>query len=250
MRTTSMRRVSGVVVVMTAGILLLPGVASASSNVTATAGAVTMASSPPASVQLHAWVSTTAIQGFFENETTLSTGQAVDTDTPGFVNNVSQLVATTIPAGTCVDSYLLQWDPGGLPPPQTAQADGSVSFDQTILGVEVLDGSLDNSDPLGSSSTSYPTGLNVERGMELIGAAHTNRSGNPDTFTLNSSLTKLTVHMDTGAYFDQVRALVSCGPPANTPEVSKVLIIPVVAGSAFGAVLVWRRLGSRRRRAY
>jgi hypothetical protein len=152
-------------------------------------------------------------------------------------------VGTTISAGTCVDSYLLQWDPGGLPFPTSAQADGSVTFDQQILGVEVLDTSLDASDSLGNPGTSYPTGQNVERGLELIGAAHVNRSGNPDTFTLSASLTQLTVHLDTGAYFDQVRILVSCGPPTNTPEVSSILLLPLGATALFGVVLVWRRFG-------
>jgi hypothetical protein len=237
------RRVVGTVVAVQAAVLLLlSGVASASSTPTATSGSLMVLSSPPASVQLHALVSTTDIQGFFEQETTLSSDQSVDTDTSGLVDNVTQLVAATIPSGTCVDSYLLQWDPGGLPQPQTAQADGSVTFDQQILGVEALDASLDASDPLGPPSTSYPTGLNVERGMELIGASHTNRSGNPDTFTLSGSLHKLTVHMDTGAFFDQVRVLVSCGPGAATPEASEVLALPLSAAGLIGAVVVWRRI--------
>jgi len=239
------RRVVGLfVVVQAVWLLALSSAASATSTPTATSGAVAILSSPPASVQLHALVSTTNIQGFFEQETTLSAAQPVDTDTPGLVNNVTQLVPTTIASGTCVDSYLLQWDPGGLPFPQTAQADGSVTFDQQILGVEALDASLDGSDALGSPSTSYPTGLPaVERGMELIGATHTNRSGNPDTFTLSASLKKLTVHMDTGAYFDQVRVLVGCGgPPANAPEVSTALVLPLSAAFLLGAFVAWRRI--------
>ena len=242
-----MRRVVCTALVVAGAVLLMlpPGVAGASMP-TATSGAVSLLSSPPASVQLHALVSTTAIQGFFEAETTLSSTQPVDTDSAGAVDDVTQLVPTGIASGTCVDSYLLQWDPGGLPQPQTAQADGSVTFDQQILGVEVLDASLDGSDPLGSPTTSYPTGIPAdERGMELIGAAHTNRSGNPDTFTLSGSLRKITVHMDTGAFFDQVRVLVSCGPGAATPEVPAVLALPVSAAVVMGGVLVWRH----RRRA-
>jgi hypothetical protein len=236
-----MRRMVGCAVVTCVALLAVPGMAGASTPI-ATTGAVTILGSPPASVQLHALVSTTAIQGFSEAETVLSSGQPVDTDTPGLVNNVTQLAPATVPSGTCVDSYLLEWDPGGLPQPQTAQADGSVTFDQQILGVEALDASLDASDPLGSPSTSYPTGIpSDERGMELTGAAHTNRSGNPDTFTLSGSLRKLTVHMDTGAYFDQIRVLVGCGPGTGTPEVPAVLALPVTAALVLGGALAWHR---------
>jgi hypothetical protein len=186
-------------------------------------GNTTPIAAPP-SVLEHALVDPTAIFFFFESETLLPAPQAVDDTAAGSFDDYNTFVPGTISKGTCIDSWFLQFDPGGLPPPETAQSDGSVTFDTKILGVEAIDPSLDATDYLGASGTTYPTGIpGSERGMEVLNTptGYMNRSGNPDSFAIDAALTTLSVHMDTGAHFDQFRVFTACNPTVTTVGVRK-----------------------------
>jgi hypothetical protein len=201
-----------IIAATTLGLVVL-GAAAASASPTP-GGSATVIAAPP-SVLEHALVSMTAINVFFESETVLPGAQSVDDSAAGTFDDYDAFSASTIASGTCVDSWFMQFDPGGLPKPLSAQSDGSMTFDTQILGVEALDSSLDATDYLGASGTTYPTGITAsERGMEVLHApsGFVNRSGNPDEFSINAAMTSVSVHMDTGAHFDQFRVLTACNP--------------------------------------
>lgn len=108
---------------------------------------------------------------FAFSETTnviLGADLAVDINAPGLYSSAASLTGGTIAAGTAVDSYLLHFDPnvsGPLFIPQGAF--GTITFDREILGVIVLDATLDASDSVvGNPGTVYPTGV-VGRGLDF-----------------------------------------------------------------------------------
>jgi hypothetical protein len=231
--------VATIVTAVAFSLIVSSGVAWASASPVTTTGAITVLASPPSSVKLHGYVSTTTIPLLFESEQTLAAPLNVDTDSPGLVTASTSLVPTTVASGTCVDSFLLQLDTGG---PSGALA-GSVTFSQKILGVEVLDASLDASDFLGSPTTTYPSHpSNVERGIEL--SDNPLNGGNPDSFSLDSTLTDLTVNLHVETYYDQVRVIVACGGPGNPlPEVSSAIELPIAGVLVGGGFLAfaWRK---------
>ena len=68
-----------------------------------------------------------------------------------------------IPAGTCVSSHYIHYDPNGA-----GAAIGGVEFDAPILGVAVLPGTLDATNVLGWPWTNYPP--DADAGTCLVGA--------------------------------------------------------------------------------
>src|SRR5262252_1010634 len=98
-------------------------------------GNATVIPAPP-SVLEHALTNMTAIYVFFESQAVLPSAQAVDDSAAGTFNDYNSFSPGTIASGTCVDSWFMQFDPGGLPKPLSAQSDGSMTFDTKILGVE------------------------------------------------------------------------------------------------------------------
>jgi hypothetical protein len=217
---------SGVLTVGAVAFIVSAGSASGS----ATFGGNATLIAAPASVQEHVLTDPNKIFVFFESEHILSASQTVDQAAPGSFDDYNLMTASSVPAGTCVDSWLMQFDPGGLPFPNTAQSDGSVTFDTKILGMDVLDNSLDATDAsFGSPTTTYPTGT-LERGLEVLNApsGFTNRSGNPDSFSIDTLGTTAGVHMDTGAHFDQVRVFTQC-----VPTVSHVIAHKAIVGATY-----------------
>lgn len=164
----------------------------------------------------------------YESEQSLSSPQAVDTASPNAYDDAtmfdggsnSSVPAASIPSGTCVDSWFLNWDPGS--PVSSLQVDGSVTFQTQILGVDALDGSLDATDAtFGNPRSTYPTGA-AGRGLEVLNApsGKSNSSGNPDSFSIDSTSTQLTVHGDADSSdWDQMRVFTACVPTTSTVNI-------------------------------
>jgi hypothetical protein len=129
-----------------------------------TTGDVTQVAPPP-SLELDAFVSNTTIWLIEEAGVVLATDLAVDLTLPGTYNDPAQITPGIIPAGTVVRSYITHFD--SIDTQLVLNRSGSITFDTDILGVMILDATLDASDPVvGLASVVYPTGL-VFRGTEI-----------------------------------------------------------------------------------
>jgi uncharacterized repeat protein (TIGR01451 family) len=163
--------------------------------------------SPPASVKLDKLTSNRCIRLFDERQdvTVGSGGLKVDISTAGTFDETKDLTPFTIAAGTVVDSHLLHADNVGS---ATVRLSGSVTFDADIIGVIVLDRSLDDTDSLGGSATAYPRRLNL-RGYELTGPP--SRGG--DAITISADRRTITVNPAFSSVLDQIRVITANGPP-------------------------------------
>lgn len=184
---------------------VLAGLASpAHATITATAGQTVKIAAPP-SVAPGALESNTQIFAFDERQSvTLKSPLAVDVTQPGRVHSDSDLTPGTIPAGTRVSSHFLHADPVGSPAPQGSPVwNGTATFDNTIVGIVVLDSTLDNSDGLGAVGTIYPTGY-ATRGLEFNGTVY--------DFVLSNDMKTITVGF-AAHLLDEVR-VITAAPPA------------------------------------
>ena len=86
------------------------------------------------------------------------------TNPPTELRSEDDLKPGKIPAGTCVSSHYLHFDPSGA-----ANATGGVVFDGPILGVAVMPDTLDATNPLGWPWTSYPA--DADAGTCLVGTS-------------------------------------------------------------------------------
>ena len=130
----------------------------------------------------------------------VKTGFEVDVTAPGFVDEESELSSSHISPPITVDTYLLHFDPLDDGP---AMSSGSVTFDVEIIGVIVLQSSLNDSDSiLGNSMVLYPSDSNeTNRGLELRGTDPTG-----DAFCLSSDFRTLTIErLSATGWVDQVR---------------------------------------------
>jgi hypothetical protein len=161
--------------------------------------------SPPVSVNLNKLTSNTCVRLFDElQDLTLGRSLKVDISKPGTYDQPRDLTPVWIPAGTSVDSHLLHADNIGRAAVRLA---GSVTFDADIIGVIVLDRSLDRSDYLGSPTTSYPTELE-DRGLELAGPL----ANGGDLVTISADRRTLTFNVRFSSALDQIRVLTANGP--------------------------------------
>ena len=186
-----------------------PPVPSAQAAIKATAGAVVKVSPPP-SVMHEAYTSNTEIRAFDEQ-------QDFVTPIPIVVDLAPPGSATTIPAGTCVESHYLHFD--NVRATTLVRLRGSVTFDADVLGVIVTDARLSSTDAtLGVTGTAYPTGLPA-RGAETTWPVASER----DFVTIAPNGRTVSVDLAVSGVIDNVRVITECGigPPANlvlTPE--------------------------------
>jgi hypothetical protein len=159
-------------------------------------------SSPPPSVQPGDLESKSAIFAFQERQmVTLSTNTNVDITRPGTYSNFGSLSPGAIPAGTVVDSYFIHSSTLANAP-NGVRLKGFVTFAQPILGLLVLDNSLNNTDGiLGSAGTLYPTGT-LHRGFENDG----------DSLTLSADKRTVFIAIAVAEPGDQLRVLTSASP--------------------------------------
>jgi hypothetical protein len=147
-------------------VLLGLGAASgARADIIHTTGAIDPVNPPTKVLDL---MSNNRIYVFPEGSVALANKLHVDITKMGDYQKKADLTPGDIPANTKVDSFFLHFFP---PPDQglgTVERSGSITFNRDILGVIVLDGSLDASDPvLGVARTTYPTNV-LGRGLELV----------------------------------------------------------------------------------
>jgi hypothetical protein len=103
---------------------------------------------------------------FFQEQTTLTLPDdlTVELTEPGTYNRPEQLNPQVIPAGTLVNSYLVNLDPVG---DNEINLEGSIKFQNKILGIIASPSQLDETDEiLGNPETAYPNS-NSDRGLEL-----------------------------------------------------------------------------------
>jgi len=119
--------------------------------------------------------------------------------TGGIFDSEDDLTSGTIPAGTHINSHLVHFDPIGS---NTVTLEGSITFDQKIIGVILKLDSLQNSDFLGFADTFDNDGL---RGLEW----------GYDSFVISDDLKTLSMHLYTNVQLDNIRILTEVPIPST-----------------------------------
>jgi len=138
-----------------------------------------------------------------QQNVTLAADLEVDATQPGLYDENSDLIQAVIPAGVKVNSHYVHSDQEGLSGPDL---NGSVTFENMILGVIVNDGNLHASDTLGAPNTQYP-GFLSDRGPEL-GILSS------DWFSISPDRRTVTMHANTGLGVDDWRVVTTAPIPA------------------------------------
>ncbi len=214
------RLVAGAVAVMA---VLAGGAQLVRADIDTTLQSMVAVPAPPA-VLLGAQETATDILVFEESQgAALTTPITVDAAVPGEYRSNAELAPVTLPIGTVVCSHLIHFDPLASDSKATK---GKVTFDWDVVGVIVLDATLDASDAeLGAAGTTYPaSGSLKDRGLEL---------GNPrDRVTLDPAMRMVAVSVEASTVLDQVRVLTACPPPPVY-----VYTVKVVCGQASSLLL-------------
>jgi len=183
------------------GLLAAAGLAtSAGATIGSTSGQMTLISPPP-SVGIGALQSNTTMYAFNEQQCVrTSVDLPVDITVPGTYDDLSDLTPGVIPAGTLVSSHFVNADKVGIQPPPI-QLEGSIVTDADILGIAIVQRSLNLTDVLGAPGTVYPTG-EFGRGLNL---------DEQNDFVIEQ-LDKRTVvvHSQVRIHTDQVRVITRC----------------------------------------
>src|SRR5438552_16972714 len=144
-------------------IVAIAAAPTASAEVTGTTGNIVQVTAPTSvrMTQNGGASSSTDIIAFNERRAELvPSGVSVDINLSGTYDKDHQTLNSRSIQGTTVDSYLLHWQrPAPIPAPTDFQIlTGSITFDSDIVGLQVLEGTLDAGDPsLGAFGTTYPT---------------------------------------------------------------------------------------------
>lgn len=157
----------------------------------------------------------------------------IDASGTGLYDASNLLSPSFIPKNTKVDSWILHSDPVGVITSwdNSLVLGGGVTFERKILGVMVLDGSLDASDAeVGHAGTVYSIGDN--RGLELDLYCPILKY---DAFTISADQHSISMIMHTDRKSDEIRVITEALGPVPAPG---------AAGLLAGAGL----LTSRRRR--
>lgn len=180
---------------------------------------------PPASVVHGAVESDTHALGFFERgAVTLAGAVQVDATAPGTYTSDASLTGGSVEAGQKVRSFFVHFDPVGTQ--SVRNRDGFVTFDAPILGVIATTTKLNNSDvSLGAPGTTYPTGTDGLRGLEM----------NPDNFTISADRRTVSFSMAASTTVDQFRVLTDAEGVVPEPS-ALALFLP-----ALGAAAILRR---------
>jgi hypothetical protein len=172
-------------------------------------GAISAVPAPP-SVVFNQFQSNTSIF-LIEERLSLLTSSAINVDvdgTPGFYDQIADLQAGSIPAGSVVDVHLLHFDPTSVP----QRLAGSVTFARRIVGLMLLRPQLMSSDPLGAPGTAYPTAATANfREFELSPG-----SAASDAVTISADRLTLSVDWGVTTYYDELRVITSVPEPSTT----------------------------------
>jgi MYXO-CTERM domain-containing protein len=179
-------------------------VAPAFGAITTTTGSATITPIPP-SLTIGAFESDTQVPVMFERNRILPEGQEVDISQIGLVDQLSDLTPGLIPAGTRVASYIFHADGIGT---GNHVFEGSVTFDEDILGIIVGTTRLNNTDNrFGAVGTTYWNG--PSRGLDLA-----TNPGN-DTLLLSVSRNTVSFRLVVGEAMDEFRVLTAVPTPGS-----------------------------------
>ena len=200
-----------------------------------TTGAITVIEPPP-SVAKNDLQSDLYVVAFYEVQMkTLARSLDVDIVNSGTYSETSSpgLSPGTVSAGTTINSYYLSADSlsggGGL----SAIFDGTITFSDQILGVDVLSETLDAGiDRLGADNVLYPY-TRANSGLEITPSAG---GSGLDTITLTPDRHTIVIHFLGATNTDQVRIITA------VPEPTSIALLGVGA-----AVLISCRRRFRRR---
>jgi len=172
-------------------------VTAAGASITSTSGDA-QETSVPATVKLGASESDTTMTSFDEQQcASLSQPLRVDITRRAVVNGRHELTPGVVGAGTSVSSHFVHVDPVGR---KLITLTGRLTTDERILGLIVTRQSLDASDFLGASGTSYPTnavGRQMEPGSDAVDIGHDRHS--------------VRIKSTAAIQFDQLRVITRCG---------------------------------------
>ncbi len=186
--------------------------------ITASGSVISVQAAPTGTLNGNTVASNTSIFVWFERTTTLGSGFGADHDgSTGTFTTTGSLTAGTIAAGTRVSSYYVHFDQANTTGSTVLSnaAQQFITFDQQILGIELLTGTFNG----GAGDTAFsPAGLTYgtlqARGLELGGG------GNGDRFAIASgggswtlTLTRLRV---VNGGVDSIRIITAA--PLATPE--------------------------------
>lgn len=163
------------------------------------------------------------------DESTVTLASDFDVDHDGTAgsyqgNNDFSGFATTLAAGTKVNSSIIHLDP----PTDVVSLQAVITFANSIVGISLFNPSLDNGDPIFGTGTIYPTGTVPTVGLDTRGIDHRVN----DTFEISADGKTLTVHFTANfAGFDQIRVLTSGVPEPASLAVWSVLGSVVGGGS-------------------
>ncbi|MBS1710025.1 MAG: PEP-CTERM sorting domain-containing protein [Armatimonadetes bacterium] len=175
----------------------------AHAGISSVAGATTIVS-PPASVRDDQTESNTQAFLFLEKgDVALGANLNVDAVAAGTYNSAGLLSTSQILAGTHVASYMLHADPVA---DLTKTWEGSMTFDEKILGVIATRGHLNDSDPiLGNGGTIYPTGSPFDDSREF-------ELGTAEYFVISNDLKSIRYRCVANTKFDQFRVVTESVP--------------------------------------
>ncbi len=144
----------------------------------------------------------------------LVTGLSNDGGAVGPANGTDMSGSGSINSGTVISSYYMFWDSST----SSSFDNRTAIFDRIILGVNFTDASLDNSDFLGSLSTTYPDSL-AGRGLE------SNDGFSIVEFSyLENSIFTLTMLSNSDIPGDWIR-IITAGTPTAVPLPPSVLLL-------------------------
>jgi hypothetical protein len=213
------------------------------STLVSTTGQVTVLGTPPADVASGGLQSNTTAYVFQESMLTLTSDLDVDVSTPGVYTTVSSLTPGTIDAGTSIVSYMLESQPSSVPPlPDDYRTyQGSLTFDEPILGLIVETTSLNNTDALlGAPGTTYPPPSDIYSGLDLNTPGCKGSSCGDDAVTW--TITGNTIYFDfvTNYSEDEIRIIT-----AATPEPGGIAFVLIGLLLCLGLKFARRSAGKR-----
>lgn len=191
-------------------------------------GDVAQIAAPP-NVELDQWTSNTEASIFVEQTNcTLPIGIEVNLSVPGVTPGGVDHSRITLPAGTGVDSYYLQFDPIGVAANEI-EVVGTVTFDRDVIGVIYGSTVLHLSNFMGAPGTTYP-GNESWLGLK-----------SEDSFSLSADRRSITFQFLTRPWIDSMR-IVTEGNSA-VPEPSTYVLGAI---GLLGLTLYCRRRQTRK----